>query len=370
MTNIATGGQHNIGIHKASGQYTKKIKGSDGKWTVKYLGKAGGKAALRAAEKKWRELVAEEQAKAEQTPGEKLSIGEAIDAFLIAKRGEGMHPNSMHEYERLCKVVYNATKDFPIPVVKFEPRHFQAIERAIKEGHPDYANGGEYAPTTLQTKYVMVRAIFTFVRDNYTRMQPWYGTYLEKPPKRDLRLHKQRQIDKYGEGYFEPEEIRAMLDLKSLTPRFRAAILLGINAGLYEADMQVLEPQHITGEVLSNTRHKTGQYRRAILWPETVAALEALQESEQKWFPASRAFLAGYFTEQVQKPAGVYRERRAHKHLRHTFLTNAEPIDPEAARITMGWVAPDEIADAYRKGVSDDRLRKVSDGVRRWLFGD
>lgn len=87
MTNIATGGQHNIGIHKASGQYTKKIKGSDGKWSVKYLGKAGGKAALRAAEKKWRELVAEEKAKAEQTPGEKLSIGEAIDAFVAAKQG-------------------------------------------------------------------------------------------------------------------------------------------------------------------------------------------------------------------------------------------------------------------------------------------
>ena len=55
--------------------------------------------------------------------------------------------------------------------------------------------------------------------------------------------------------------------------------------------------------------------------------------------------------------------------LRHTFETiGGETKDQVAVDHIMGH-ARDDMASAYRERISDERLKAVSDHVRRWLFG-
>src|SRR5262249_5702415 len=62
------------------------------------------------------------------------------------------------------------------------------------------------------------------------------------------------------------------------------------------------------------------------------------------------------------------RKRLGFYSLRHTFRTVAdEARDQPAADFIMGH-ADDGMAGHYRERISDDRLRAVSDYVRRWLF--
>jgi hypothetical protein len=56
--------------------------------------------------------------------------------------------------------------------------------------------------------------------------------------------------------------------------------------------------------------------------------------------------------------------------LRHTFRTIAdETLDAPAIDYVMGHTR-DDVASRYRERISDDRLRRVVEHVRRRLFGD
>lgn len=56
--------------------------------------------------------------------------------------------------------------------------------------------------------------------------------------------------------------------------------------------------------------------------------------------------------------------------LRHTFRTIAdEAKDQPAADYIMGHESA-HMSSAYRETISDERLKEVSDHVRKWVFGD
>jgi integrase len=169
----------------------------------------------------------------------------------------------------------------------------------------------------------------------------------------------------------------------------RAMVLLGINCGMGNSDCGNLPLSAVDLEAgwLDYPRPKTGVSRRAPLWPETVQALrDALAERhEPKREEHSGLFFITKYggpwakdtpdspvTKEMRKlldQLGINGERNCYT-LRHTFRTVAdESKDQVACDFIMGH-ARDEMANAYRERICDERLRAVVDRVRGWLLAE
>ncbi len=88
---------------------------------------------------------------------------------------------------------------------------------------------------------------------------------------------RRQRAHEHGEKLFEREEIRRILD--ACEPQLRAMFLLAINAGFTQADCAALPRAAVDLDagMIDFDRVKTGVHRYVTLWPETVAALAAVQ---------------------------------------------------------------------------------------------
>jgi integrase len=210
-----------------------------------------------------------------------------------------------------------------------------------------------------------------------------FGPGFALPSKKTIRLERARK----GPRMFEAEELRRILTAANTS--MRAMILLGVNCGFGNADCGTL-PQaalDLAGGWVNYHRPKTGITRRCPLWPETVAALQAVIASRPKAKDTANAKLV-FVTKQggAWHKAGednpISKEMRklldtlgieGHRNfyaLRHTFETiGGESKDQVAVDAIMGH-SRDDMASAYRERISDTRLKAVAAEFRRWLFAD
>lgn len=348
-------GRYNFRVHKATNQYLKKRKGKQ-----YYLGKVGGPAALRRAEKKWEAILAGNVESATVTPPDEVMLGDAINAFWAYKqRDRRVQPRSLNKYKRILKIIDDALCGEPVPAKDFLPTHYFKVETALMRAYGDITP----TPSTLHKDLSSIRATFNWIGRNLTLSTPQYGDALRRPSEGELRAYRHRQRETRGLNMYQPDEIHALLGVAS--PPLKAAILLGINAGMWEKDCRDLRWAHITGHWVKNIRYKTNVEREAHLWTET---LDALKDLGGDVFPEQwRNFLVNDFKD-VQIAAGVYREGRAGYALRHTFLTIAEEADYVASKTVMAQAMTDT-ATAYREKVGRDRLMKISKHVYQWLWG-
>lgn len=193
--------------------------------------------------------------------------------------------------------------------------------------------------------------------------------------------------------------------LKNANPHLRAAILLGINCGYGNSDVGELPLKAVDLErrVIDWPRPKTGIARRAILWPETVAALRESLASRPE--PKDKADAGLFFITRQGRPmvrdeliidaAGKPKRHNSDAvgllfnrllsdcslkragvgfyALRHMLLTIGEGAnDDNALDLIMGHevkAGGREIRRHYREASPmDDRLRAVSEHVRAWLW--
>ena len=229
-----------------------------------------------------------------------------------------------------------------------------------------------------------IRVVFKYAYDTGLIDKPMrYGPTFRRPSKRVLR--KARQAN--GPRMFEAHEIRAMLDAAGV--QLKAMILLGINCGFGNADCAGLPRKalELDGGWVNYPRPKTGVERRCPLWPETVKALQKALKARPK--PRDKAdaelvFITKYGqpwakntsdnpvtkeTAKLLKELGIQRRGVNFYALRHSFETiGGDARDQVAVDHIMGY-ARDDMASVYRERISDERLRAVTDHVRRWLFG-
>jgi integrase len=215
-----------------------------------------------------------------------------------------------------------------------------------------------------------------------------------------LRVHRAAQQRENGKRMFSAEELRQVLD--AAAQPLRAMILLGANCALGNNDISMLPLTAVDLERgwLDYARPKTGIERRCPLWPETVAALREViatrSAPKDKQFE-TRVFLTQHGNEWLRvkltiegedkktvslvntdtiakemskllKRLKIKRPGLSFYALRHTFQTVGERVsDLTAVRSIMGH-GDASMSGVYREEIADERLQKVVDAVRAWLF--
>src|SRR5581483_10002760 len=228
-----------------------------------------------------------------------------------------------------------------------------------------------------------VRTVFNYAFKGGLLDRPMvFGEGFKVPSQRTLRTHRAAR----GPKMFEADEIRRMV--QAAGPALRAMILLGVNCGFGNSDCGTLPlaALDLDGGWVNYRRPKTGVSRRCPFWSETVMALrEWLAKRPEPNDPANAGlvFVTKYgqpwakdaadspITKETRKlldALGINGHRNFYA-LRHTFETIGGVGKDQAAVDAIMGHARDDMASAYRERISDDRLRDVTECVRRWLFG-
>jgi integrase len=246
--------------------------------------------------------------------------------------------------------------------------------------------GGNRGPKWLGNTIQNIRCLFKYAFDSRLLSAPiHFGPDFKRPAKRVLRALRAQK----GPNLFTATEVRQLLEIASVP--MRAMILLGINCGFGNADCGTLPMTalDLDSGIISFPRPKTGIARRCLLWPETIAALRdaiAQRPNPKRPDDAGLVFLTrcgvpwhkdiadSPITKELRKMLKqldlLTRKGRGFYTLRHTFRTAAdETKDQPAIFYIMGREIPD-MSSIYRETISDDRLRAVTDHVRKWLFDE
>ena len=231
---------------------------------------------------------------------------------------------------------------------------------------------------------IKIRSIFKYAYEAGLIDKPMrFGPNFKRPGKAALR----RERNDKPPRLFTAAELRQVVD--AADGQLKAMVLLGINAGLGNADCGQLKIRNVdmaTGW-LNYPRPKTGINRRCLLWPETIAALkQAIDARPEPKDDANRelVFITKYGGSWFQDTTGasslgheftklllelkLRREGLSFYTLRHTFATEAGASRDQLAINTIMGHADQTMAEQYRERIDDDRLEAVADCVRRWLF--
>jgi integrase len=307
---------------------------------------------------------------------EALTVKDVVNAFLTHKQAKvetgELSQRTWDGYKEITDLmVKHLVKGRP--VASLTPADFEKLRNTVAK---------RWGLHGLSRLVQGVRSVFKYADEAGLIDRPMrFGPGFTRPSKKTFRVSRARQ----GPKLFSADEIRRMIDAAGVP--LKAMILLGIGCGFGNSDVGNLPLSAVDLEagVIDYPRPKTGVARRCILWAETVAALrEAIHARPEPTKPehATLVFLTGrrqpwardddpgIISKEMAKllrSLGINGHRNFYT-LRHTFRTVAdETKDQVAVDFVMGHEIPNMSA-VYRETVSDDRLRAVSDHVRKWLF--
>lgn len=346
----------------ASGRWCKKIRGKH-----HYFGKIADDPDGQKALELW--LEQRDDLLAGRTPRPKrngLTVADLVNQFLTAKcqaveSGE-LTKGVFDNYFRTLAIVVD-TFGRNRPVVDLDAQDFARLRHVFAD---------RYGPETLGLLIAQVRCVFRWAYETGLTDQPIrYGPGFKKPSAAVIRRHKAAS----GPKLFESSEVRKLL--AEATEPLRAMILLGVNCGFGPGDCARLtvEAVDLDSALIDFPRPKTGIPRRCPLWPETVEALWLRVIDKPAGtlvfadvnFGYQQTGIAKRFRAVAEK-CKLYRRGRGIYAMRHSFRTVADETgDIPAVRLIMGHLDP-TIDAVYRQRIADDRLRRVVDYVRAWLF--
>ena len=345
----------------ATGRWAKKIRGK-----LVYFGPwADADAALA------KYLSERDDLHAGRTPreaAEALTVAALCATFLTSKTrlldaGE-LSPLTFAEYADCCRRIIDTFGKRRL-VSDLRPDDFEKLRASFAKA---------WGPSRLGKYVGLTCTLFRYAAKNAMVAAPVViGDGFRRPSRKVMLLHKHAR----GPQLFEAAEIHAMLAAAS--PALRAMILLGVNCAFGNNDCATLPRSAIdlTGGWVNFPRPKTGVARRCPLWPETVTAVRdwlAVRPEPhgaadgELLFLATRGNSVSTATGRLLDKLGIDGHRNFYA-LRHTCQTVAdESGDFVAVRSVMGHAFGNDISGVYRERISDERLKKVTDVVRRWLF--
>lgn len=382
---VHRGAKLQFGIHKPTGQFRKKYRGQ-----TLYLG-SDPDGVLDQWLSKTSQVDDELEGVVEVSAAE-LSVSNLCNLFLASKLSEvesgELSPATYRGYKEYARQVI-AFFGRSTPIADLKPSDFAALRKDFQNPKPQRIAGkktkrarvAKISLESLKTKIRHVRVIFNFaVEEGYLPSVPW--------TKATFSLPKQKAITKQRNG--KPPKQATRDELKAVLAEcddtWTALVLYALNSGSGNTDCGMLKWDDIDADGWVETpRNKTQRERRFKLWPETRAAIEKLRERHAlkgyddglvfhgrqggTYIPKGKTnHVSRRFTELTIK-AGVNRENLSFYSLRHTFQNVADEAgDFVATSYVMGHSGT-SISDRYRGTPSDERLERVTESVRQWLFG-
>jgi integrase len=362
-------------LHKHSRRWTKFIRGQH-----HYFGYADDDPKGEAALAKY--LAIKEDLEAGRSPNsvdpKSVSVADLCNAFLRTKKalvGSGdLSQRTFDDYLKACKFL-TGSLGRRRAVVDLRPTDFDKMRAKLAERMSHSSVGHEIN---------RIRIVFNYgVKTEIIERLPRFGDSFRRPKAKLIRLERAER----GSMMIEADTIRRAI--RQANPKMVAMILLGINAGLGNADVGRLRWKNVdlVGGWLDFPRPKTGVGRRAKLWSHTLVALGLLrvmlgpteQRPEALVFTTSRggSFAKAKADNPVAKEfrkvllvIGQHRTGVGFYGLRRAFETIAgESRDQVAVDYVMGHAPKsDDMGAVYRQRISDDRLVAVAETVRAWLF--
>lgn len=253
---------------------------------------------------------------------------------------------------------------------------FQPVERVTPiRGGLKGISVDRRSSVTVDIDIRAIRAFLNWCYESEFITQPRFGRSFNQTSAKQKRMKKAE----LGPRDLTAVEIRSFVAHSSIN--FKGIVLLGINAGMGAADISSLKVESYSDAWLNCPRQKTGVARRIWLWPETRSAIDA--QMAKRWKVRQEGLL--FETSQgnpwvrddfdaIGKLFGRLRDnyglRGTFYDLRRTFETIAEDtLDFPAVKHCMGHAPSNsDMSAIYRQKVSDDRIRKVCEHVRNWLF--
>jgi len=319
-----------------------------------------------------------------------FAVGDLSQKFLASKKLDvELGQLSNRTYADYCRAMTLFTGTFgkDRDVATLTPSDFESLYHRLASQH---------GLLTLAREVTMIRTACKYFADYCDAPPVRTGPKFRPPSQLAKRRERNRIREEHGARLFQPAEIRSLLNNSN---RFlKAMILLGVNGGLGNTDCASLPRTAINLETgwLDYPRPKTAIHRRIPLWEETKRALNVAMLSR---YPAKLAedsklvFVTKYGARWVRaelksddvlivtdsiseafktmlKALGIYRPGLSFYTLRHVFETVAgETGDQAAVDAVMGHVDGSTAAN-YRERIGEDRLLKVVNHVRDWLFAD
>jgi len=362
----------------ASGQWSKRVKGK-----VYYFGRLDDRdAALR----QWLEekdfLLA---GVAPPKHGAGITVAELFEKHL----------EDVNSRIAAGRLALKTRKDYLVPPSLFRAAGLEGMPvRMLTPTHfAMVADELEKSDRTLRTQKNIImaaRAVFNWggpegmqLFDDRIRFGPRF-----KPPKSDAIEAEQEAAGIVR--FLDREVILEALD--TAKPRLKIAILLGINCAFYPGDTIAVARDHfhLDGEIPYHDfrRVKTRRQRKAVLWPETVAAIREYWEkyrrpkdkSERRLLLSERGEPHAYSGQgrSLLESFGRLLDRIGNRmkgvglgSLRHTYATVVDSVPDQAMiDLTMGHTNKSIQKRTYRQLNLDElgRLKVLADRVWGWLY--
>lgn len=352
----------------ATGRWAKKVRGK-----LHYFGKCADDRKGRAALNLWLDQRDDLLAgRVPSTDKNALKLRELVNRFLTSKQtkvdsGE-LAAITWTDYHATCRRLLECLGDRQVDGLG--PDDFGRFRAEVAKTNKLVG---------VRNQITRTRAIFNFAYKQGLIDHPIrFGIDFARPSTKAIRRQRTPKM-------FEAVEISLMLE--NASPVMKAMILLGCNCGFGCTDVGRLPKSalDLDGGWVTFARSKTGSERRIPLWPETAKGIKAalavrpkptrkeygdlvfLTKTGGTWDKDSTRYLSEQFRKFIE-PLGLHKPGRGFYALRHVFETiGGESLDQVAVDAIMGHERG-EMSSHYRERVSDQRLQRVVETVREWLF--
>jgi integrase len=278
------------------------------------------------------------------------------------------------DYKTVCRVILDHLGRNSDPG-ELRPVDFAAMRNAL---------AARYSPAMVTKTVAVTRMILKWAYESeHIDKMPRFGPDFKTASKKSQRLHKASK----GKKLISRDDLLRLIN--AADPQWKAIILLCINGGLGNSDISRIKVQDVETGWLELPRSKTGIERRIPLWEETRDAIAEAIRHRRKPKPGAEEllFLSGHggplirINEEngrrtdltiegfrrLKRKAGVDGNCTLYW-LRHTFQTIGDGARDAIATSNIMGHADGTMAGVYRETIEDERLQRVTDHVRQWLF--